>query len=402
MSALKIALVIPSHHTLLVEHLCYLLKDPRIDLSVFTTEVYLEEIRQEGKERVFEFPLKASKSLNDFPQFIEENLSELNQSDLVMIPTLRHHFDFWATLPLEAPLCVFLHNLNFWFAREYQGPGWAFGKKLIGRVKKYFREKKNQRNRLRILDKMALVNLHSEEMEGYLLKHWPGKTPLRSFLPFSFPMELPPVLEREENDSSLHIVTPGEISPTRKDFELLGRVLPEVAQRVKQPVTFHLLGNREADSVSRSIIDQLEAQVSGSVKLQTYTAKGRFIPDAKFNKVCQNADCFLAIHRKGAEKLFADYREVFGVTAETGIRWDVARFSRPAIIPQWYDAGPEFASSISYYDSDETLIEALVALEDDTHRRALHQGAAQVTSHYTRELILERFLKDIEPLLKVS
>ena len=397
---LNIAMVVPPHHTILVDHLCHLFDGPAFNVRIYTTRGFVNDLKREGKHHFRRHTMVTGPAGQPLPRLLMRRRAELDASDLLLVPTLMHHFAFWSRFYTRAPLLLFIHNLKFHLDIDYcpvprpaalqRLPGW-----LITEVQRRILA----RQRRRVLRRAAAVNLHNPRMEAFFRHHWPDPRIVVTTIPFAYataPLSVP----TPDAAIPLRCVVPGEIAyGHKKNFDLLADAFHRLRHRLHRPVELHLLGNAQASAFARLTAARLTGLNAERLSVSTYTSGDRLIPDGRYEKVLSRADLLIAAHRPGSVKHFNGYDEVYGVTTACGIAFEMARFGKPALLPTSYRPLPgQDKAALVFGDADQ-LADHILRCQDANYLAPVANAAVDFGRRLNRDAILDQFRLAVASLL---
>jgi len=389
---MRIALVSFSHHhTIFLEHLCHLFSGPGFYLEVFGTREQYENMLYEKKKyfKKIKWHFYDELTSDMYPGL----RNRLNDFDLIFIPTLRAHLEFFAQGGFRPPLLLCIHNINYWFD-SHKPAAWSDWF-VFPRGTKNRKKLKSQ-----ILNRVSIVNLFNPSMDSFLPA---GHKFIITHLPFSYyiPTKLPHLLKTAPA-SPVKIVVPGQIVDNRKDYGPILQAFKLAGKSFSCPYELHFLGRFNCSWQTKDrLLRQARKLNSPNLRLVFYQDKlslSGILADPIYDRVMSSASCLLSAQNNRGLKLFKGSREYFGETAASGLSFEALRFVKPAVFGPDHECLTALEPAAIRYVNIEDLAEKLLQFQDDKYTAAQIRRIAAVSIDFTRPRIITRFRSQLRTI----
>ena len=397
----RISLIVPSHHTLFVEHICHLFNPNEVILDIYTTKKYLEELQSEGKVFYRQHNLIIDDERSSFPDFIQVKLGVINATQLVFVPTLRRYFKEFSEFDWKPPLMLGVHNMNYWFFRE---------NRIAIRAETSLRQKfsavkarlrNSDRERGAFLEKVRIVNFHNPSMKEYFFENYPGSKRYRvTTLPFSYYVPEKSVPKRTAASGAVFTV-PGEVVEGRKNHLAIVEAFRKAVDGFRDKVKVVFLGKFNCSDVYRkTVIDACRNAEGRNLEFVLYLdpeyfGNGEMLRDSVFLQAIAETDCFVSAMKDNGVKDFDHYRETFGRTASSGLSFDCIRFRRPCIFKHSHEYLEDIQDGLELYRLDDEFPGAIQNMLQRDHLAMKKELMIKISQRYSREAIMDRFKSEL-------
>jgi len=388
----KIAILGLSHHPIAFDNLCYLFGNR--DVKLFLWRDYVDKLKENDVHYYENLPKIISRKKESLSVFMDRIKPDLNKYDLVIIPTLRIGFDWFAKNKFSSRTILFIHCLNFW---AFPDKKISFWKTKSIKDKHAFLLNKSTRyssikNRLKILEKVDFLNFHDKGMKDYWFRNKKNYGKNISTMPYSLYIPENLRFKKRKSRDSIVFVVPGTIDPGRRDYCWLMRVFSKASKKTDKQIRLILLGRLKKTEGYANKVKHLADRLSSSKNLEIiYFDTERFIPQQTFDTEMINADVIMSSVPLSRIKIFKHYKEVYGET--TACHWiDVMRFAKPGIFPVNSFEEPLLDDCVLFYKNERELIENILKMTRKNVFEKKKTAAKRVSEDFfSREKILERF-----------
>ncbi|SVE46230.1 uncharacterized protein METZ01_LOCUS499084, partial [marine metagenome] len=100
------------HHWIALDNLCQLLSE--YDVKIFSTNQYVSELDRLGCTYYRGHKLEIKENSETKSEFLDRIRSEVEESDVLILETLRTEFEWFANNRLNLPVILFIHCFNWW------------------------------------------------------------------------------------------------------------------------------------------------------------------------------------------------------------------------------------------------------------------------------------------------
>lgn len=367
-------LVLETHENYFV-NLCRIAASAKIDLSIFTTKEYLNQIEDEIQE-------------SSETTFLLKSIDESMWSYLKRVEHYcRKDIDILIILPLDGNILDFLRYVAFRPACKtvltiYNVNTWTLTKvDLTSRIDKYL----TLPLRKVIFDHVDAIIVEYRPIKEYLDSVAFGK---RSFV-FT-PMLHEGVDARHEREPRRFTI-PGHITESRRNYGLVFEALELIPPDRRDEFELHLLGRPRGESGERILArcDRLRGRGFN------IGYSNQWIPISEFDRTLQRSRaviCPLHETRKSSGT-----EEIYGLSKGTGCIGDGVRFGRPIVLPETYEVPAEIQPAVHQYEGPAELSEIILTLLSERYRisRRRAVGVAQQFTLAEQKTRLQAILGDL-------
>lgn len=241
-----------------------------------------------------------------------------------------------------------------------------------------------QRKIYRYLDP-ALRQLLLRRFDGIIVEFSPIKRYLSdridqdvySFTPLLYVNKLS--LDKQNNESQLVIIIPGNVTSTRRDYETIFSTIRNHLQSYKSKLTIELLGDSR-DETGEAILRQCATLSQNGWNIITYEG---WVPTERFNKRIQTADAILAPMRR--TKDVSCVTERYGISKGSGCFIDAVMYGKPLILPAHYQVPSKFDPMVSQYGSESGLARVIKQMIGSSQKQEVAQKHAADTFNITNQ-----------------
>jgi hypothetical protein len=323
-------------------------------------------------------------------EVLSEYFSRINKFklDVIYITTLEYYYDEFYKFIFNAPIKLFIHNIDEWFNLSFLKSvssfvyGLSLSKKLVYDFKVNFLY---PRKRERIIEKVkqnggkfvVLSTILKKELSAYV------ENDLIEVIPFSFYDKNLPDLS--QLNTRLRICIPGILTNNRRDYLGVLDFLDKNSEFFRTRIELDLLGHsykKEEDI----IIQRAKALILKGFKIYLYEYS--FIPASIFNENLSKADIIL-----GNLKIQQGKFSFYGKTKETGVTFTLIRAAKPGIIAEGYEIVDELRSSVLYYSDMDQLKEILLRLVNNKDYLEMLKKEALKNSQFFKPFLIYQILR---------
>jgi len=272
----------------------------------------------------------------------------------------------WLNSFSHGNIILTIHNANFWLKK--------------GTRYKVFKRPRNEQHAamLNLVKLSSSILVLSTNVKEFIASKYKLNKSIVVF-PYS-------VYEGFRNQTSVDVITiavPGVIERTRRDYDLVLDVLKTLdKQRFKLKLLGPPIGEYGHTIVARCTDLKKEGH---SINLLKHPKD--------FEREMSEATIILApinIHTS-----FAGIEEVYGVSKESGVIFDVVRYAIPAILPQNLDVPSDISKAILRYNTAEELKEQIMSLTERSKLAKLKNEAECVSKSYSIDVVGKQLFEDI-------
>lgn len=245
--------------------------------------------------------------------------------------------------------------------------------------------------RYKFLNQFNYYITNSQILNKILLK----KSNKQTFIiPFNFNNSNQKIIDKAIS-SKINILIPGIVDQKRRDYlSFLKNFYTYIINNPNSNIQIELLGTLKNNFEIMYLINKINMEKNNSI---IYYIK--FIDDEKFHDQIIKSDIIFSNLKKGINK--QGFNEVYGLTKESGISFIIAKYSKPAIIPEWQKVFTQIEDQLIKYCkySEISSIFAQIELNKDFVQSLKNNAVInkkKLFSFYKKEeLKLQNFLDTI-------
>lgn len=345
------------------------------EITIFVNKDMIENLKGILKEGEVEVIVrKKNESMYRFLKKIEKY-----RFDILFITTIQGHFiPFLLFNPKKTHAKVFVtfHNANLWL-EKYKFDG------LKGLIK----------HSIRCVWKKMIYGacVDSDNAKDYILRRFNFKKPIM-VIPFIL-YEGATNLSGKEN--YLRVSIPGTLSEERREYLKVLEEFEKIPKEFREKICLELLGspNKDQNSRSNEIIAKCKSLKSKDFNLIFHE---KFLSPKKYSEGLMKADIICGpIKMKDGYSSSKRTGEVYGVSKDTGVNFNMICGAKPGLFPKGYKNLKELESSTIYFDDYENAFNILIELSKNKKRLdKLKNEAAKNSTNFSPSKIRER-LKEI-------
>lgn len=254
--------------------------------------------------------------------FIDLN-NKLFSYDLVIINTLHRNFEKYALIFENYKTLLLVHNSNFYFKSANYKFIYLF-KNFNVQLNYYYLKliykEKIYKNRS-IINRAGGFGFLSEEILNYNSNQYKNK--------YYVPLFYNKSVEISSNQSQIKIVIPGNISQRRRDYDLIFKILPELAPKAN--LCFVFLGKPENIKMQKKLENFSKSKFSNRIQIKYYS---QWISQKEFDAEMFSSHYLLCPLHK--ETSFYLQKEIYGKTKISGNETDCIYYGKIGIFPEFY------------------------------------------------------------------
>jgi len=226
---------------------------------------------------------------------------------------------------------IILHNVNKW--TSFSINPFTYPKNFIDLFFRY-----------KFLNQFNYFITNSPILSKMLLKKSNKQTFIISF---NFNYSNQKVLN-ETTSSKINILIPGIVDQKRRDYVSFLKIFYKyIINNPNSNIQIELLGSLKNNSEIISLIKKINMEKNFSIIYYT-----KFVDDEKFNNRIIKSDIIFSNLKQNINK--QGFNEIYGLTKESGISFIIAKYSKPAIIPEWQKVFTQIEDQlIKYYKYSE-------------------------------------------------
>ncbi len=397
---ISIAVIELNYHVEVLRNLCRILEGAEFKVTVFTKSILWNRVGEKAEDFTNLTVVEMPEDIN-LEQYFNQNLTLINQHDIVFFNTLALYHKQASSLDIRPPIILRVHNAIaeldprrgvYFFDKKIFSTLAGFVKRVVIRKEWYYRE--------RFLAKVSALMFPSQAIEEYveterISKFLPIITP---GLPLSF-LEEGQVSEFEtpkiEDKKTISIVVPGNVDSRRRRYSDLLQALQLAKSEFDKPVTITLLGQPKGKRGKR-IQESFVAAFIGDNKISVRKFDS-FVSDKEFSGTMKEAS--LLVFPINLNARYQIYNERYGKTKISGADADILKFQRPALMPEGYGVANELKPYVKHYNSVRHLSERLIEFVNDENHPLKNLTFSNLGS-YEKEVVRERFYGQCRKLLQ--
>lgn len=271
---------------------------------------------------------------------------------------------------------VTLHNINNWIKSSDSG------------IKSFFQN----RSKNNIIKNSAAINVFGESIKNYfnsVSKY--RKTVLT--LPYSIyeHSKMP-----ESHNDNIQFVIPGSIDSRRRDYQSVLDVFEGITKDIKN-ITLTLAG-KPVWEYGLEIISKCKRLKEQGAKIKWHDD---FVQQQEFEKIMHGSDVILSPINK--EMPFSSKPEIYGLSKATGATFDMARYAKPGIMPEFFSVPNELNGSLLKYSNRDELSALIKNIASDSnYLTQLKLKALSNSHHFSVDIIRDKIEPEIEELFKTD
>lgn len=262
---------------------------------------------------------------------------------------------------------LWIRNINFWF--------------MMGTRYKVFKRPRSEQHKvmLNVADKADYLVVESDTLESYLRKKTNNKYKTVIF-PYSVYEKN---LEGDGGGNKLTISLPGYIEESRRDYKL---ALSAFSKLDKNLFRIKILGQAR-DEYGQQVISEAKKMIADGYEISFLDS-----PD-NFEKEIVNSDVIFA--PLNVYTRYSGVDEVYGKSKESGVTYDVVRYSKPAIFPIAMDLPAELRGCVLKYKFEEQLVKIFNDLCDKKYYNSLKAKAQEASRKYEVGIVSQALLNSL-------
>ncbi len=262
---------------------------------------------------------------------------------------------------------LWIRNINFWFQ--------------MGTRYKLFKRPRSPHHKvmLDVAGKADYLVVESDTLERFLRKKTNEK-----YKTVIFPYSIYETnLQGSGDEGKLTISLPGYIEESRRDYRLALSAFAKVS-----PTQFKLkILGQARDGYGEQIIKQAQQLVSEGYQISFLDT-----PD-RFEEEIINSDVIFA--PLNVNTGYSGIDEVYGKSKESGVTYDVVRYSKPAVFPYEMDLPAELSECVLKYSSEEQLVKIFNELCDKEYYDRLKTKALEASRKYEVGVVSKSLLNTL-------
>jgi len=348
-----------------------LLKVLSLDYEVFlfTTGELKRRLAEKFDHRINWIVLNTGET---FPGFYRRMISEINknQIDLLVINTIEENFTELASelKKTKSKKILTLHNVNFWFRHS----NWFLSDSY-----------KANKHKIGLKKEMDAYCVLSDNVKNYLSETYKPKRPV-----FVFPYS---IYEPHKTNTSAEIsfAVPGSIDVARRNYDLLLDCF-ETLHKENYKFSVFFLGFPPYD-YGKAIIERSKTLKRSGLQIEYFET---LVEQSVFDDLIEKSSFILSPLQ------LAIRDEHYGKSKETGCFFDMIRYSKPGIVPEYVPVPPQMLSSVLCYSDRNSLLGLLKKIMTDEKLRSEYSKNAQKNSEvFSVENVRKETKKFIESLV---
>jgi hypothetical protein len=388
---MKVAIVeiMPRGHYTLVDALTRIFcSDPANQIIIVTREEgasILSPLIARYKGQITVHLIKEDKELSS-----SLSLLQREQFDRIYITTLEKYFKEIDGITFSGHIYLFIHNIDEWFGSSvfiqiYRVlRNFSFSKEFVYAMKVNFLYPHLRQRIIRKVQRtqgtfVVLAPSLKKELEKYV------SSDQIEIVPFSVYDK--GLINKSEN-KKIRICIPGMISPIRRDYDSVLKMIKNDVELFRRYFEFDLLGGIAYNDGGQKIID--ECTKLQALGLTIFIYHQTLVPVAKFDEQLSKADIVL-----GNISVIIDKYSSYGKTKETGLPFTMLRAAKPGLLIAGYSYLEDLASSTIVFKDYNELYEILNSFtKDKTKLNQLKNTARLNSEKYSPERIYKNLIID--------
>lgn len=319
------------------------------EIFFFTTEILQERLSKKVDKGVNWVINKENSTLIDFYKCMASEVKK-NKINALLINTIEDNFSELANelKDLESKNILTLHNVNFWFNHS----NWFLSDSY-----------KKNKHKIALKKEIDAYCVLSDNVKNYLIETFNPKKPV-----FVFPYSIFEP-QRSNELSEVSFAIPGSIDVSRRDYELVLKCF-EGLHNENLKFNLFLLG-APSYKYGKSIIEKAKVLKAKGVAIEFFE---KLVDQDVFDNLISKSSFILSPLQPVIRE------EQYGKSKETGCFFDMIRYSKPGIVPEYVPAPPQMRSSVMCYSNKESLMDLLRKIIADEKMRNDYTGRAQKNS----------------------
>jgi hypothetical protein len=274
--------------------------------------------------------------------------------DRIYITTLEKYFKEIDKIMFSGHVYLFIHNIDDWFGgsvfiHTYRMlSNFSLSKKFVYTCKinilyPFLRRRIIQKVRTTQGRFVVLAPNMKKELEKHIDPN------LIEIIPFSvYDKHL---INKSEN-KKIRICIPGMISPVRRDYDSVLKMIKKNIELFRKSFEFDLLGFISNNDGGQKVVEEfLKLKALG---LTIYSYKQSMLPAAEFDEQLSKADIIL-----GNINVIVDKYSSYGITKESGLPFAMIRAAKPGLLIAGYTYLEDLTSSTMVFNDYNELYEIL-------------------------------------------
>lgn len=357
----------------------YRIFDYRVNkIYFFVNQTMHEQLKRSlgrAAEKCYWFVKEESDTLNFFMNKVKQVIDN-EEIKLLFLNSIYSNYGKYASFVKTAntKTIVTIHNINNWLKSGEKG----------------FNAFLDKRSKKKIIKNSAAINVFGDKLKDYFLSEYNNNINVLT-IPYSIyeHSKIP-----EITNDYIQFVIPGSIDPRRKDYHSVLEVFEKITPEVRN-ITLTLAGKPVWD-YGLEIISKCKKLKEQGVPLNWHDD---FVKQSEFEKIMHDSDVIIAPVNR--EMPFSEDNEIYGLTKATGATFDMARYAKPGIIPEFFNVPSELNGSLMKYSTQDELADLIKNIAADSDYLTRLKLKALSNSHnYSVDVIREKIEPEIEELFK--
>lgn len=307
-----------------------------------------------------------------FPVFYKRITSEVNKNriDLLLINTIEENFTELAAelKTTKSKNILTLHNVNFWFRHS----NWFLSDSY-----------KANKHKIVLKKEMDAYCVLSDNVKNYFTATYKPNKPVFVF-PYSIyePHQTSPANE-------ISFAVPGSIDVARRDYNLILDCF-EALHKENYQFNLYLLGSPAYD-YGKAIIERAKELKQSGIHIEYFE---KLVEQNVFDALITKSTFILSPLQPAIRD------EHYGKSKETGCFFDMIRYSKPGIVPEYVPAPPQMHTSVLCYSDKDSLSGLLRKIMTDEKFRNDYSVRAKKNSElFSVENVRKETKKFIETII---
>lgn len=311
--------------------------------------------------------------IKDVQFIVADNSEDLFKYDIdssansILIIAPSSHFEKaleYIELLKPSKTLLWIRNINFWF--------------MMGTRYKVFKRPRSQQHKimLNIAGKADYLVVESDTLERYLRRQTNNK-----YKTLIFPYSVYEKNLQGDGGSKLTISLPGYIEESRRDYKLALSVFSKLD---KNKFRLKILG-QSRDEYGAGIIDDAKKLISNGYDISFLDSPDRFE-----SEIVQSDVIFAPLN---VNTRYSGVDEVYGKSKESGVTYDVIRYSKPAIFPANMDLPGELSDCVLKYETENELEVIFNSMLDIEYYKGLKKKAVAASAKYDVSVVSKALLR---------
>ena len=356
---MKIGIIETKSHYIYLYSLCRIFNTEENELYLFVNKSLNKQMEKMLKEDYHKFNWivkKEGKANFEFFKRIKRNMKR--KIDLLFLNTIQHNYFSYIYLlsGLNCQKILTIHNINNWFDPDYN-----FSPKDLARIL----------TRNIIFKLIDNINVYGENLRNYIIENFNYQNKVFT-IPFTIYEKKE--IKRLKEDEVISFVVPGRVRKKRRDYKLVLRAFKKLFNKYGEKISLILLGQPYGE-YGKEVLKKCNQLEKEGYNITYYT---KYISENEFEKKLLTSNIILAPTNRTI--YYANTKEVYGKSKETGATFMMARYSKPGIIPSNINPPMELADSILQYRDEKELRMIIKKVIENKSFREKVSKKAQVNS----------------------